>query len=368
VISLPNQYVGVTTYTGTTGGGTIKDNNILFTPDLVWVKNRTSTEDHKLYDTVRGESGGNFYNLESNTTATSVTESGAVTSMIEGGFTSTGGGHVNSNGVPFVSWMWKAGGSKNTFNVDDVGYASAAAAGLSGQSSNITINGCSIGTKQGFSIVKVTPSDNSAFIVPHGLSQQPDFLIIKNLGASQNWDIYFRGVTGSTQVFELNTDLALTTTGVTVWNTVDSTKVSARGASFATSNNPRVVYFWHSVPGLQKFGSYTGDASGNPFIELGFRPALLWIKNTSSSSTDWVVIDSQRQPFNQSNLTKLYISSANSESTIGVNSQMNLDFLSNGFKLRDSNNKVNASGDTYVYCAWAEAPSIDLYGGGANAR
>ena len=79
----------------------------------------------------------------------------------------------------------------------------------------------------------------------------------------------------------------------------------------------------------------------NPFIELGFRPALLWIKNTSSSSTDWV-IDSERQIFNQSNMT-VYINLTNTESTIGVNSQMNLDFLSNGFKLRDSNNKVNAS-------------------------
>ena len=89
----------------------------------------------------------------------------------------------------------------------------------------------------------------------------------------------------------------------------------------------------------------TPEITTNPFIELGFRPALLWIKNTSSSSTDWVVIDSERQIFNQSNMTKLYINSTNTESTIGVNSQMNLDFLSNGFKLRDSNNKVNASND-----------------------
>ena len=67
VIANPTQYVGVTTYTGTTGGGTIKDHNG-FEPDLVWVKNRTAV-DHKLYDTVRGESGGKVYNIESNTTA-----------------------------------------------------------------------------------------------------------------------------------------------------------------------------------------------------------------------------------------------------------------------------------------------------------
>ena len=49
--------------------------------------------------------------------------------------------------------VWKAGGNKNTFNVDDVGYASAAAAGLDG--GTITPTGASVGTKQGFSIIKI---------------------------------------------------------------------------------------------------------------------------------------------------------------------------------------------------------------------
>ena len=43
------------------------------------------------------------------------------------------------------------------------------------------------------------------------------------------------------------------------------------------------------------------------------------------------------------------------------------DQLSNGFKLRSTGANSNAS-ETYIYCAWAEAPSIDLFGGGANAR
>ena len=47
--------------------------------------------------------------------------------------------------------FWNAGGNKNTFNVDDVGYASAAAAGLTG--GDITPTGASVGTKQGFSII-----------------------------------------------------------------------------------------------------------------------------------------------------------------------------------------------------------------------
>jgi hypothetical protein len=33
-----------------------------------------------------------------------------------------------------------------------------------------------------------------------------------------------------------------------------------------------------------------------------------------------------------------------------------MDILSNGFKRRDTNTDVNASGGTYVYLAFAEAP------------
>ena len=76
--------------------------------------------------------------------------------MIEGGFTVNNNGHCYYDGYTFVAWCWKAGGSKNTFNVDDVGYASAAAAGLDG--GTITPTGASVGTKQGFSIIEYTGS------------------------------------------------------------------------------------------------------------------------------------------------------------------------------------------------------------------
>jgi hypothetical protein len=45
-----------------------------------------------------------------------------------------------------------------------------------------------------------------------------------------------------------------------------------------------------------------------------------------------------------------------------------MDFLSNGFKMRTTDADMNGSSRTYIYAAWAEAPSVDLYGGGANAR
>ena len=33
-----------------------------------------------------------------------------------------------------------------------------------------------------------------------------------------------------------------------------------------------------------------------------------------------------------------------------------VDFLSNGFKIRDSDAIVNASSGTYIYCSWGSVP------------
>ena len=38
-----------------------------------------------------------------------------------------------------------------------------------------------------------------------------------------------------------------------------------------------------------------------------------------------------------------------------------------GFRVNDSSVSINKDGDTFIYAAWAEAPSFGFYGGGANA-
>jgi hypothetical protein len=50
------------------------------------------------------------------------------------------------------------------------------------------------------------------------------------------------------------------------------------------------------------------------------------------------------------------------------NSTVNTDFTSNGFKLRATTGAMNASGGTYIYAAWAETPTQNLYGAQSNAR
>jgi hypothetical protein len=129
------------------------------------------------------------------------------------------------------------------------------------------------------------------------------------------------------------------------------------------SNETYIFYSWHSVPGLQKFGSYEGNANADgPFIELGFRAAVIIAKNADNAD-DWVIVDTTRSSYNPQDET-LFPNSTNGEDT----GSFYIDILSNGFKLRHSSGKWNSSGHTFIYAAWAEAPTSNLFGGQSNAR
>ncbi len=138
-----------------------------------------------------------------------------------------------------------------------------------------------------------------------------------------------------------------------------------------------VSYIWSDVPGLQKFGSYTGSSALN-FVELGFRPALIMLKNSSNGSytsyTYFAMFDSTRDTHNTMQ-NVIFAGQSQEENKRGNGGSMSsvadfsLDFLSNGFALRDNGaSEINLSGSTYIYAAWAEAPTVNLFGAGANAR
>ena len=80
----------------------------------------------------------------------------------------------------------------------------------------------------------------------------------------------------------------------------------------------------------------------------GFKPAFILIKSSSGGS--WVIKDSSRSP-NNPNGSQLYANtSAIDDDPYGIT-----DFLSNGFKPRDISQSVNASGETYIFAAFAES-------------
>jgi hypothetical protein len=128
------------------------------------------------------------------------------------------------------------------------------------------------------------------------------------------------------------------------------------------STDTYIAYCFHSVDGYSKVGSYTGNGSSDgTFVYTSFAPKYVMIKQSSASGEMWNVFDDARSPYN---LVNDYIK-ANESGAENVNhTTLNLDFTSNGFKVRGTNTGINTSGATYIFLAFAETP----FSVGGNAR
>ena len=96
------------TYTG--NGGTQTIGGLAFQPDLVWAKNRSSSVNHHLVDSVRGaESSKVLYpNLTNAEGATS-----SFSAFTSDGFSVGSNDSVNKNNENIVAWCWNAGANSN---------------------------------------------------------------------------------------------------------------------------------------------------------------------------------------------------------------------------------------------------------------
>jgi hypothetical protein len=241
---------------------------------------------------------------------------------------------------------------------------------------SIAPTGCSAGTKQGFSIIKYAGTDTgSSQTIPHGLNEPPVFWMFKNLSQAADWIVYTTAIDGGSDYLKLNgTDAA--NPGVSPWSTAPTNSVITVGTNNVDTCNDGdnyVMYAWHDVPGLQKFGSFEGNGNNDgPFVELGFEPAVILTKNIDNYGTnyDWCIYDNTRSTFNPND--KFLCPNLNKQENVrgdgNTDNARYVDFLSNGFKIRNNSSPVNLNAHTIIYAAWAAAPAVNLYGGRSNAR
>ncbi|CAB5219835.1 SPRY domain containing protein [uncultured Caudovirales phage] len=329
------QYMAATTYTGTGASLTIANsaNNTIgttFQPDFVWMKGRSGATDHALYDVVRGTT----LDLASNTTAAETTQSTGLTAFGSTGFTIGALAKINTNAATYVGWQWKANG-----------------AGVSNTNGSITST-VSANTTAGFSVVTYTGTGANA-TVGHGLGVAPSMVIVKLRSSAQDWIVWQTALAG-TEYLLFTT--AAKATGATFWNsTTPTSTVFSIGSSGATNttSGTYVAYCWAAVPGYSAFGSYTGNGSADgPFVYTGFRPRYILLKNsTTAGGASWWIYDTSRSTYNVDTIT-LYANGSNAENN---GAAYNLDILSNGFKVRTTDD-INLSGATIVYAAFAENP------------
>ena len=363
----PENHIGIVTYTG--DGATNRTiHGLKFQPDLMWIAPRDENNWKVMFDSVRGD-GKSVY---SNSTwiQESLSNTGGVP-LIDGftvGYNSAYSSvFTNKNTIDYVAWCWKAGGNKDTFNIDDVGYATFAASGT--PSGGTTPTGTSINTKVGFSIIRFTPtSAGGSATVPHGLGRVPGLILMKSLTNSYNWDVYQTFATpGGSDRLVLNGTGGVDTSDPFTNVPVTKDVFTFNNAFYGDASDDVICYIWADTPGIFKTGEYkgTGNATDAPFIYTGFKPALVIIKRTDTAN-DWNMQDIVRSPFNGMDGEVLQANSESSESNIGTGYER--DHLSNGFKLRSDGTETNGSGGTYIYMAWSAEGLSNQYGGISNAQ
>ena len=291
---------------------------------------------------------------------------------------------TSANGTDYTTGVTHTGtpgsaGAKTTLvlgtGVSTLYYSCANHSGMGGQINTNSTAGASnfdgslqstvkANPEAGFSITTYTGS-SSGSTVGHGLNAAPEMIILKDRNANAKWKVLHIGaVSGSyayyQNVLHLNTNETFTGTGNSYpWGGTAPTSsvfsvsnVGTEANRSANINNTNyVAYCFAPVAGYSAFGNYKANNSNDgPFIETGFAPAFIMTKRINSTG-GWEIHNYRTPGYNpQSN--RLMADETASEATTN-----HVDFLSNGFKIRNTFSGMNGgSGNTYIYMAFAELP------------
>ena len=324
----PGLYFNTVLYTGT--GSSQSITGVGFQPDFVWCKARSGTYgayNHNLFDVARGVTK----RLVSNASDAEATVPASLTAFNADGWTGGGDNETNNSSTEYVSWNWKETADA------------------------------------GFDIVTYT-GNGSGRTLSHSLSAVPQMYIVKERGASgEAWNVYTKTL-GEGNYVMLSSTNASAASSTLFNNTAPTSSVFSVGADAGTNGNTKtyVAYLFAEKQGYSKFGSYIGNANADgAFLYTGFKPAYIMVKR-SDSANNWVIYDNKRaNSFNE--ITHCLVANLyDAEQT--STSDDDCDFVSNGVKMRCTNNGSNGSGATYLYMAFAENPFVTSTAIPATAR
>ena len=344
----PSAYFNSLIYTGNvTVRALTFDGNSDLAVDWIWLKSRSISGNHHLYDSVRGTQK----HLRSNLDSAEGTNGGTdgVTAFSSNGVTIGTNTASNDDGVTFVGWGWKAGTSF-TNDASSTGVGSIDSTG-------------SVSTDAGFSIISYTGT-GSIGTVAHGLGAVPKMILFKNRSRASNWLVYHEAI-GNTHNLYLDATNEKGDRADTFNDTSPTSSVFTVGtADLNVSGDSIIAYCFADVQGYSKFGEYTVSSGENNFIYLGFKPAFLMVKQTETGGNlNWGMFDNKRPGFNNAN-SFVYANSNAAEDTSNAHT---IDFVSNGLRLRANTVGVNP-GKNYIYMAFAESPFVTSTGVPATAR
>jgi len=344
-INKSSDYFDTKTFTG--NGTSQSITNLNFKPSLVWLKDRSTAYAQSLFDLHRG-TNARIRTDSSDSQDTPVPS--ALTAFNSDGFTVGGDVGVNQNNDNIVGWNWYSADTMGSANTDG----------------SLNTYATTANTTAGFSIISYTGTGSNA-TVGHGLGVVPNVIWVKSLSAGGDWTCYW-SVLGSTKFMRLNSTIAAGTQS-TYWQDTDPTSsvfsIGTAGDVNGSGTN-YIAYCFAEKTGYSKFGSYIGNGNADgTFVYTGFKPAFVMVKKYSSTS-GWYMNDTARD-FNGTNGNDASLF-ANTNDVEFTSSSLNVDMLSNGFKLRSNNSEVNGNTYTYIYMCFAEAPLVGTNNIPATAR
>ena len=278
-----------------------------FSPDIVWIKNRSATDEHGLADTVQGVT--KHWNVDN--FIARITDIEGLMTFDSGGFTVGSRVQFNTNTENYVAWCWKRG------------------------------------IVPGLDIIEYTGNGSAGKTIAHNLGAVPQIVIVKAQDAALWYSRVFVAnyLDGSgNPITDPETDhIRLGFVGSVVdnpgsWNDVlPSSTIVTLGNASAVNQSGKVftMYVFREIEGFSKFGYFNGKAAlDGSFIWTGFRTKW-WLQKRTDSSDNWWLQDvtrSGRGIEGNDNDEFFFVDVANSEGS----GDARMDFLSNGVKLRRS--------------------------------
>ena len=263
------------TYTGTGNSQYISNVGIDLETygGLIWFKERNGTNQHQLYDNVRGYDNALYSNADTAEYNYSTHPNGdlAPASVEANGFftPTVANNGINRNGGTYVAWVWKGGGDPVSNTSGDVA--------------------CQVSANQdaGFSIVGGTGSTYFGGSLGHGLSQAPELILYKDKTQANSWYVYHKDLTTPNNYYLLlDQTAAQANYGQNIWNVGSTTFGVDLGI-----DRPGIAYCFHSVAGYSKIGSFTYSAGVS--VNVGFAPQFVMFKKISAAGS-WTVVDNKR--------------------------------------------------------------------------
>ena len=294
---------------------------------LVWIKERTGNEGHRLIDTVRG----NTKMIRSDATGGNYTIDGGFNNFTSTGFTleADNGWSINSSSEDYVSWTFR----KTPKFFDIVTWSDGD--GTTNHSKQISHN---LGSTPGMIIVKKVSTSGDRYQVAHRSMSTGDVLYLNTTSAKNELDA--------------NTVRIVNDSYFTIaYNETNEEGHTYIAYLFAHNNNDGGF----GLDGNQdviKCGSYSGNGAANgPVIDLGFEPQWVMIKRATTDTGDWKIFDAMRGVATGGTTNLLEPNTSDTETA-----NNDIDFDANGFNVINANSRINASSSTFIYMAIRRGP------------